>query len=212
MSNYRLHSTPLATTRSSGSVGPSPLATRSCRSRTTTTRRSITVTLATSIASIPPMASSSSTSTADPSPRGLEVPAYAATIHKSQGSEYPAVVIPIMTQHYAMLRRNLLYTGVTRGKKLVVLVGQKKAVAIGFGVANRQRTKGGHKPEYGEPQRELRRRQRSNQREVAEGGGGCHSPDENGKLVASDQAIDRAPGQRPDDLTDHGGLPRRSRP
>jgi exodeoxyribonuclease V alpha subunit len=58
------------------------------------------------------------------------VPAYAATIHKSQGSEYPAVVIPIMTQHYAMLRRNLLYTGVTRGKKLVVLVGQKKAVAI----------------------------------------------------------------------------------
>ena len=57
-------------------------------------------------------------------------PAYAATIHKSQGSEYPAVVIPIMTQHYAMLQRNLIYTGVTRGKKLVVLVGQKKAVAI----------------------------------------------------------------------------------
>jgi len=58
------------------------------------------------------------------------VPAYAATIHKSQGSEYPAVVIPVMTQHYTMLKRNLLYTGVTRGKKLVVLVGQKKAVAI----------------------------------------------------------------------------------
>jgi len=58
------------------------------------------------------------------------VPAYATTIHKSQGSEYPAVVIPIMTQHYAMLQRNLLYTGVTRGKRLVVLVGQKKAVAI----------------------------------------------------------------------------------
>ena len=58
------------------------------------------------------------------------VPAYAATIHKSQGSEYPAVVIPILTQHYAMLQRNLLYTGVTRGKRLVVLVGQKKAVAI----------------------------------------------------------------------------------
>ena len=58
------------------------------------------------------------------------VPAYAVTIHKSQGSEYPAVVIPIMTQHYAMLQRNLLYTGVTRGKKLVVVVGQKKAVAI----------------------------------------------------------------------------------
>jgi exodeoxyribonuclease V alpha subunit len=58
------------------------------------------------------------------------VPAYAATIHKSQGSEYPAVVIPIMTQHYAMLQRNLLYTGVTRGKRLVVLVGQRKAIAI----------------------------------------------------------------------------------
>lgn len=58
------------------------------------------------------------------------VPAYAATIHKSQGSEYPAVVIPVLTQHYAMLQRNLLYTGVTRGRQLVVLVGQKKAVAI----------------------------------------------------------------------------------
>ena len=58
------------------------------------------------------------------------VPAYAVTIHKSQGSEYPAVVIPVMTQHYTMLQRNLLYTGVTRGKRLVVLVGQKKAVAI----------------------------------------------------------------------------------
>jgi exodeoxyribonuclease V alpha subunit len=58
------------------------------------------------------------------------VPAYATTIHKSQGSEYPAVVIPVMTQHYTMLQRNLLYTGVTRGKRLVVLVGQKKAVAI----------------------------------------------------------------------------------
>jgi exodeoxyribonuclease V alpha subunit len=58
------------------------------------------------------------------------VPAYAATIHKSQGSEYPAVVIPVLTQHYVMLQRNLLYTGVTRGKRLVVLVGQKKAVVI----------------------------------------------------------------------------------
>jgi exodeoxyribonuclease V alpha subunit len=58
------------------------------------------------------------------------VPAYAATIHKSQGSEYPAVVIPVLTQHYAMLQRNLIYTGITRGKKLVVLVGQKKAVAM----------------------------------------------------------------------------------
>lgn len=58
------------------------------------------------------------------------VPAYAATIHKSQGSEYAAVVIPVLTQHYAMLQRNLLYTGGTRGKRLVVLVGQKKAIAI----------------------------------------------------------------------------------
>jgi exodeoxyribonuclease V alpha subunit len=55
---------------------------------------------------------------------------YATTIHKSQGSEYPAVVIPIMTQHYMMLERNLLYTGITRGARLVVLVGQKKAVAM----------------------------------------------------------------------------------
>jgi exodeoxyribonuclease V alpha subunit len=68
------------------------------------------------------------------------VPAYAATIHKSQGSEYPAVVIPVMTQHYAMLQRNLLYTGVTRGKRLVVLVGQKKAVAIAVkNIAGRRR-------------------------------------------------------------------------
>lgn len=58
------------------------------------------------------------------------VPAYAATIHKSQGSEYPAVVIPLTTQHYTMLQRNLLYTGLTRGKRLVVLVGQKRAIAI----------------------------------------------------------------------------------
>ena len=56
--------------------------------------------------------------------------AYATTIHKSQGSEYPAVVIPVTTQHYTMLQRNLIYTGITRGKRLVVLVGQKKAVAI----------------------------------------------------------------------------------
>src|SRR5260221_358054 len=54
--------------------------------------------------------------------------AYAATIHKSQGSEYPAVVIPLTTQHYPMLKRNLVYTGVTRGKRLVVLVGQRKGV------------------------------------------------------------------------------------
>ena len=58
------------------------------------------------------------------------VPAYACTIHKSQGSEYPAVVIPLLTQHFAMLQRNLIYTGLTRGKQLVVLVGQKKALAM----------------------------------------------------------------------------------
>jgi len=51
--------------------------------------------------------------------------AYATTIHKSQGSEYPAVVIPLATQHYPMLQRNLVYTGVTRGKRLVVLFGQE---------------------------------------------------------------------------------------
>ena len=61
---------------------------------------------------------------------GCKVARAATTIHKALGSEYLAVVIPVMTQHYAMLQRNLLYTGVTRGKRLVVLVGQKKAVAI----------------------------------------------------------------------------------
>ena len=56
--------------------------------------------------------------------------AYAVTIHKAQGSEYPAVVIPLTTQHYVMLARNLLYTGVTRGRRLVVIVGQRKALAM----------------------------------------------------------------------------------
>jgi exodeoxyribonuclease V alpha subunit len=56
--------------------------------------------------------------------------AYAVTIHKSQGSEFPAVVIPLATQHYMLLQRNLIYTGITRGKKLVVVVGQKKALGI----------------------------------------------------------------------------------
>lgn len=56
--------------------------------------------------------------------------AYALTVHKSQGSEYPAVVIPVHTQHYLMLQRNLIYTGITRGKKLVVLVGTKKALGL----------------------------------------------------------------------------------
>jgi exodeoxyribonuclease V alpha subunit len=57
-------------------------------------------------------------------------PAYAISIHKSQGSEYPAAVIPLSTQHYPMLRRNLVYTGITRGKRLVVLVAQRKALTI----------------------------------------------------------------------------------
>ena len=56
--------------------------------------------------------------------------AYATTIHKSQGSEYPAVIIPVTMQSYMMLKRNLIYTAITRGKKLVVVVGQKKALAI----------------------------------------------------------------------------------
>ena len=58
------------------------------------------------------------------------MPAYAMSIHKSQGSEFPALVIPVHTQHYMMLQRNLLYTGITRGKRLVVLVGMPRAVAI----------------------------------------------------------------------------------
>ena len=52
--------------------------------------------------------------------------AYAITIHKSQGSEFPAVVIPLATQHYMLLQRNLVYTGITRGKRPLVLVDQKK--------------------------------------------------------------------------------------
>ena len=56
--------------------------------------------------------------------------AYATTIHKSQGSEYPVVVMPVMMTHYVMLQRNLIYTGVTRAKKALVLVGSKKAVSL----------------------------------------------------------------------------------
>ncbi len=67
------------------------------------------------------------------------VPAYATTIHKAQGSEYPAVVITIATQHYTMLARNLVYTAVTRGKRLVVLVGQRKALAIAVRTHGRKR-------------------------------------------------------------------------
>jgi len=57
--------------------------------------------------------------------------AYAISVHKSQGSEYPAVVIPIVTQHYMLLQRNLIYTAVTRSQKLAVMVGTRKALAIG---------------------------------------------------------------------------------
>lgn len=56
--------------------------------------------------------------------------AYACSVHRSQGSEYPAVVIPVLTQHYIMLQRNLLYTAITRAKQLVVLVGTERAIAI----------------------------------------------------------------------------------
>ncbi|MCC7422093.1 MAG: ATP-binding domain-containing protein [Planctomycetaceae bacterium] len=56
--------------------------------------------------------------------------AYVLSIHKNQGSEFPCVVIPLHTQHYLMLHRNLFYTAVTRGKRLVVLVGSKKALSM----------------------------------------------------------------------------------
>lgn len=58
------------------------------------------------------------------------LPAYAITVHKSQGNEYPAVVLPLLTQHFVLLQRNLLYTGITRGKRLVILVGSKKALTL----------------------------------------------------------------------------------
>ena len=57
--------------------------------------------------------------------------AYAISVHKSQGSEYPVVVFPVLTQHYILLQRNLIYTAVTRGKNLVVMVGSRKALSIG---------------------------------------------------------------------------------
>ena len=61
--------------------------------------------------------------------------AYAVTVHKSQGSEYPAIVMPVSTQHFKMLRRNLVYTGITRGKRLVVLVGTARAMRLAVGNA-----------------------------------------------------------------------------
>jgi exodeoxyribonuclease V alpha subunit len=59
--------------------------------------------------------------------------AYAISVHKSQGSEYPAVIVPVMTQHFALLQRNLLYTALTRGQKLVVLIGTRKALSLALG-------------------------------------------------------------------------------
>ena len=67
------------------------------------------------------------------------VPAYAISVHKSQGSEYPAVVMPVLSQHYIMLQRNLVYTGITRGKRLVVLVGAPRA--MGMAVSNNKTRK-----------------------------------------------------------------------
>ena len=83
------------------------------------------------------------------------LPAYAISVHRSQGSEYPAVIIPVTTQHYLMLQRNLLYTGVTRARRLVVLVGSVKAIGIAVrnnkaiernsGLRGRLRTSGGNR-------------------------------------------------------------------
>jgi exodeoxyribonuclease V alpha subunit len=64
--------------------------------------------------------------------------AYATSIHKGQGSEYPAVIIPILTQHFVMLSRNLLYTAVTRGKRLVVLIADPRAIGIALAETRRE--------------------------------------------------------------------------
>jgi exodeoxyribonuclease V alpha subunit len=58
------------------------------------------------------------------------VPAYAISVHKSQGSEYPAVVLPLVTQHFVLLQRNLLYTAITRARQLAVIVGTQRALRI----------------------------------------------------------------------------------
>src|SRR5581483_1134193 len=60
--------------------------------------------------------------------QGALVPAYCVTVHKSQGGEFPAVVIPVLVEHWVLLARNLLYTAMTRGRRLVVLVGQRRAL------------------------------------------------------------------------------------
>jgi exodeoxyribonuclease V alpha subunit len=64
--------------------------------------------------------------------------AYACTVHKSQGSEYPAVVMPLLTAHFVMLSKNLLYTGVTRGKRLVVLVCDPRALELALSQRRRE--------------------------------------------------------------------------
>ena len=70
-------------------------------------------------------------------------PAYAITVHKSQGSEFPCVVVPVATQQFVLLQRNLLYTAITRGKRMVVLVGSRKAAAMAVrNVEGRERYRG----------------------------------------------------------------------
>jgi exodeoxyribonuclease V alpha subunit len=64
--------------------------------------------------------------------------AYATSIHKSQGSEYPAVIVPMLTQHFVMLSRNLIYTAVTRGKRLVVMVADPRAMALALAETRRE--------------------------------------------------------------------------
>jgi exodeoxyribonuclease V alpha subunit len=67
------------------------------------------------------------------------VHAYAVSVHKAQGSEYPAVIFPVLTQHYILLQRNLIYTAVTRARRLAVLVGTRRALAIGVKSARTDR-------------------------------------------------------------------------
>lgn len=74
--------------------------------------------------------------------------AFATTIHKSQGSEYPVVLLPMYTQHYVMLSRNLLYTGLTRAKKLAIIIGSKKAIGMAVRSINQ-------KPRYTQLQQRL---------------------------------------------------------
>jgi exodeoxyribonuclease V alpha subunit len=66
--------------------------------------------------------------------------AWATSIHKSQGSEYPVVILPLYTQHYVMLSRNLFYTGLTRAKQLAIIVGSEKAIAVPKATASLRRT------------------------------------------------------------------------